>query len=366
MILNTENASRRVVILGANGYIGVPLTKYLTEKGFFVLGIDNEMRERNVINVGSASLTFNKKPADFKIDVSLSYKPLFEIIQGLRPEAVINLAQQPSAPFSMSSADRAADTQRNNICGALNLYWAVKEASPDTHIIQLGTAGEYSDWLYDGIEIPEGSRVTVKYQDKDWTIPTPRYFGSWYHASKLYSAYNADYASRIWGLRITDINQGIVYGYVDGTRFDYDEYFGTIVNRFVTQAVAGIPLTVYGKGGQTRGFINLRNCLEAIHLLIENPAKVGEYRIIHQLTETYTVSQIAEMVSKLTGATIEHIEDPRVEMEENKFNFEAQKLKTLGLKTITMESEIPELLKVVEAHKDKINKEVIMPKHSWK
>ena len=236
---------RRVILLGANGDIGVPLRNYLVEKGFFVLGIDNEIRERNVINIGSASLTHNSQPADLKIDISTDYKNLVEVIEGIRPEAIINLAQQPSAPFSMIDAEHGVETQRNNVCGSLNVLWAVKQVDPKIHVIQLGTAGEYPDWLYEGIEVPEGSRISVDYQGKPWTIPTPRYAGSWYHFSKLYSSYNADYACRIWGLRVTDINQGIVYGYMDQTRFDYDEYFGTVVNRFVTQAVAGMPICVY-------------------------------------------------------------------------------------------------------------------------
>lgn len=358
---------KRILILGSDGYIGVALYRYLTSKGYKVFGIDNNIRERNVINIGGASLTRNDKVSDFKFDISTEYKAIKELIATIHPGTIINLAQQPSAPFSMVDAINAVETQRNNICGNLNVLWAVKEVDPSIHIIQLGTAGEYPDWLYDGIDVPEGSRIEVQFQGKPWTIPTPRYAGSWYHFSKLHSSYNADYAARIWGLRITDINQGIVYGHVANTRFDYDEYFGTVVNRFVTQAVAGIPLTIYGdKGGQTRSFINIRNVIQAIELLLENPADQGDYRIIQQLTETHTVKDVAGKIQKLTGCEIQYITNPRAERNENEFKFQASKLKTLGLKTIGLDEELPLLLDLVKENKDNIIKEVIMPTTKWK
>lgn len=359
--------NKRVLILGANGYIGVALHNHLKDAGYEVFGIDNEMRERNVVKIGSESLTFNQKPAEFNFDVSTDYKLVKEVIESVNPDAIVNLAQQPSAPFSMRGPEEATESQRNNIVGALNVLWMVKEVNPDIQIIQLGTAGEYPDWLYDGIDVPEGSRIEVQFQGKPWTIPTPRYAGSWYHFSKLHSSFNADYACRIWGLRVTDINQGIVYGHSEGARFDYDEYFGTVVNRFVTQAVAGIPLTIYGeKGGQTRSFINIKNVVQAVQLLIENPASAGEYRIIQQLTETHTIRDIAQKIRELTGCEIQYITNPRAERDENSFTFEAKKLKTLGLETIGLYDELPNLLDVVRSHESKINKSVILPTTQWK
>ncbi len=362
MELNTK----RVLILGANGYIGVALYEYLEKKGFEVFGIDNEMRERNVINIGGGSLTRNAKPSGFKLDISTDYKTLKEIIESIKPATIVNLAQQPSAPFSMIDAEHAVTTQTNNNSSNLNVLYAVKEIDPNIHIIQLGTAGEYPDWLYSGVIVPEGSRVEVQYKGKPWIIPTPRYAGSWYHFSKLHSSFNADYACRIWDLRVTDINQGIVYGHIGGTRFDYDEYFGTVINRFVTQAVAGIPLTVYGDGGQQRSFIHLQNAIEAIELLLNNPAKAGEYRIIQQLTDVKSIWRIAKMVQAMTDCEIQQIKNPRAELPANEFIFEAKQLKTLGLKPVIMEDEIKHLLSIVEKNKDKIITEVIMPKHSWK
>lgn len=364
--MGIQQSKKRCLILGSNGYIGVPLYERLTDKGYNILGIDNESRERNVLSVGGNSLTYNRKKHNFILDISTEYKKLKEIIQAFQPDVVINLAQQPSAPFSMKGQENSVETQRNNIMGNLNVLWAVKEVDPNIHIIQLGTAGEYPDWLYTDVEVPEGSRINVRYKDKDWEIPTPRYAGSWYHFSKLHSSYNADYACRIWKLRVTDVNQGIVYGFIDGTRLDYDEYFGTVVNRFVTQAVAEIPLTIYGKGNQMRSFINLKNSIGAIELMIDHPAKKGEYRIIHQLTETYTVNDIAKLVKKNIDCEFEYLENPRAEMATSRFKFEAKKLKTLGLEIISLKDELPNIIKTIKENKDKINKDVIKPKTTWK
>jgi nucleoside-diphosphate-sugar epimerase len=352
---------KKVIILGADGYIGVALFNYLQSKNFLVFGIDDGTRERAVVSIGSSSLTNNKKVSSFRFDVSTKYKELKDIIEGFKPDTVVNLAQQPSAPFSMIDAEHANNTQKNNINGAMNLLWVIKEVDPKIQIIQLGTAGEYPDWLYKDMEVPESSRIKVNYKNKEWEIPTPRYAGSWYHFSKLYASYNADYACKIWGLRVTDVNQGVVYGHMEGTRFDYDQYFGTVVNRFITQKVAGIPLTIYGTGDQMRSFINIKNSVQAIELMIDNPADEGEYRIVQQLTETYTVNDIAKMI----GGPAERMENPRVEMEKNEFKFEAKKLKTLGLKTITMKEELPNMLDIIKEASWKIKEKVIQPETKW-
>lgn len=359
---------KRVMILGANGYIGCALYFLCKDNQYNVLGIDNGLKDRNLREVGSSSLKWHRGPAELdKLDISTEYKYLKEIIKGFGPDVIVNLAQQPSAPFSMMSAVNATESQRNNIMGGLNVLWAVKEVNPNIHVIQLGTAGEYSDWLYpQQIEVPESSRIKVNYKGNEWEIPTPRYFGSWYHASKMYSSYNADYACRIWGLRVTDINQGIVYGHTEDSGFFYDECFGTVYNRFVVQAVLERPLTVYGTGEQMRSFININNSIQAIDLLINNPPNSGEYRIVQQLTELYTINQIAEMVSKLTGAKIDYYANPRIEMKSNKFKFEASKLKTLGLQTVPMSHELPKTIKMVQEHKDKIIPSIIEPKTKWK
>jgi len=253
--------------------------RFLEEKGYEVAGLDNNLRKRNVESVGGKSLTkVEKHPNTMAHDISKDALATKILVKDLQPDAIVHLAEQPSAPFSMISAQRAAETQRNNVVGTMNVLWAIREVNPEIHLIKLGTAGEYSDWIWDKRQIPESPRVKID----GWEIPTPRYAGSFYHFSKLFDSFNIDYACRIWGLRATDINQGVVYGHLPGTRLDIDEWFGTVVNRFCAQAVAGIPLTVYGSGGQERGFISIRNVMEAIELVIENPPE--GYYIIHQLT----------------------------------------------------------------------------------
>lgn len=362
-----QKTGKRVLILGSEGYIGRALWSFLRDNGFEVRGIDNGLRRRNVTLIGSKSL-FDVSPISCDhLDIT-DYDAIKKYVDAFRPDAIIHLAEQPSAPFSMLNAYQATYTQYNNVVGTLNVIWAIHEVDPKIHLIKLGTAGEYPDWLYNGMVIPEGSRVTVQYEGKDWTIPTPRYAGSWYHFSKVFDSYNIDYACRIWGMRATDLNQGIVYGHLRETRFDYDYYFGTVVNRFVAQAAKRLPLTVYGSGGQTRGYIHLQNSLEAIALFINNPAAEGEFRVVHQLTRTYSVRQIAEMVRAVSNCTIGSIPDPRAEMEENNFTFEAKTLKDLGLVELSMEDEIRSLYNKLNdgAVRERIIDSVIQPSTKWK
>lgn len=358
---------KRVLILGSDGYIGVALYELLKDNGYLVFGIDNNKKDQLLRETGTQSLTHNRKYSQFNIDISTQYKDLKELIDSIRPNTIVNLAQVPSAPWSMVSADKASDVQRNNICGALNVYWAVKEVDPNIHIIQLATAGEFPDWLYpDALTIPEGSRVKVRYNDRDWEIPTPKYGGSWYHLAKTHASLNADYANRIWGLKITDICQGIVYGHYEGSAYHYDSVWGTVYNRFIAQAIAGIPLTVYGKGGQMRSFINIQNSIGAIKLLIDNPPEEKEFRVIHQITELYRVEDVAKMIQKETGCNIQYIDNPRSEQDYNTLDFEADKLKGLGLQIIRMRDEIPKTLKFIKEYKDKIQVETILPTTKWK
>lgn len=353
----------RVLILGSEGYIGRALKTFLKEKGHIVSGVDNGLRESMVKSIGSKSLVPVFWNGSTVMDIE-EYPALCDLIRTFKPQAIVHLAEIASAPYSMKDVGTVVHTQHNNVCGTLKVLWAIKEINPKIHLIKLGTAGEYPDWLYKNITVPEGARIKVKYQGKNWEIPTPRYAGSFYHFSKLFDSFNIDYACRIWGLNVTDINQGVVYGHRDGTRLDYDEYFGTVVNRFCVQAIAGMPLTVYGTGDQMRSFINLQNSIEAIELIMLNPAK--GYRIIHQLTETHTINQIADMVWKYTNCKIKRIKNPRAEMAKNKFKFEAKKLRTLGLKTKPMFNEIGFLLAKIYKYRRYIRKGVIEPKILWK
>lgn len=351
------------MILGINGYIGNALRKHLEGK-FEVCGMDNNTRVILVGLIGGQSLTPMDHGDYTPFDVT-DYQALTQYIEQENPDVIVHLAEQPSAPYSMKGQEESAFTQNNNIIGSLNVLWAIKEINPKIHLIKLGTAGEYPDWLYPPeIQIPEDARVTVQNKGVDWKIPTPRYGGSFYHMSKLHDSNNCDYANRIWGLDITDINQAPVYGHIEGNRFDYDEHFGTVVNRFVVQGLIGHPLTVYGEGNQTRGYIHLQNAVEAIELVIRNHPK--GYQTIHQLTETKTVNEIAKLVQKHTGCEINNIENPRAENGSNEFDFEMKKLKEWGLKPILMEDSIEELINQIKPHIGNVIKEVINPKTKWK
>jgi UDP-sulfoquinovose synthase len=356
----------KVLVLGSEGFIGRALTSYLKDKGFEVRGIDNGMRHRNVCLIGGASLfPLGRISCTAHFDIT-DYDMLKAFVEDFHPDAIVHLAEQPSAPFSMLNAKQASHTQFNNVVGTMNVLWAIREVDPKIHLIKLGTEGEFPDWLYKDVSVPESPRVTVQYQGKDWEIPTPRYAGSFYHFSKVFDSLNIDYVCRIWGLRATDLNQGIVYGHLRDTRFDYDYYFGTVVHRFVAQAHAGIPLTVYGTGGQTRAFIHLQNSLEAIEGFINHPADEGEFRTVHQMTKTYSVNQVAEMVKNVSGCSINYIPNPRAEMPENHFTFEANKLKDLGLSLQPMDKEIESLYDKMKRNGVYVRPEVVQPKTFWK
>lgn len=353
----------KVLILGSEGYIGTALYTHLEQVGHIPLGVDNHLRDKNTRLVGAGSITPKNINPFAHIDISKDYESLAQLISLTKPDTIVHLAEQPSAPFSMMNEKTALATIENNTKGTMNVLWAIKNIDPNIHLIKLGTEGEYPDWLWNGKHIPEGHYMEV---NDGWKIPVPRNFGSFYHSTKFYESHLIEYACRIWGLRATDVNQGVVYGHRNNTRLDVDEYFGTVINRFVAQAVAGIPLTVYGKGGQVRGFINLQNSLEAITLLTENPPKAGEFRVIHQTTQEYSVMEIAEKIQALTGCEIKSIPNPRVEMDENKFTFDTSTLDNLGLVPVTLDEELPRLIEVVKEFKENIPLDAIMPKTNWK
>jgi UDP-sulfoquinovose synthase len=355
---------QKVMIAGICGFIGNPLYRHLKENGFEVVGFDNHSRAENVEAIGSKSIVEPEDPPHEKLD-ACDYVELRNFIAKEKPDAIVWLAEQPSAPFSMMSAEEAGRTQSNNIVGTLNALWAIREVAPEAHLIKLGTEGEYPDWLWNGKHIPEGNRMIV---NGDWEIPTPRYAGSWYHFSKLHDSMNIDYACKIWNIRATDVNQGVIVGHLPGTRLDIDEHFGTVANRFAAQAAIGMPLTVYGEGGQTRGFIALQNSIEAIELFIKNPAEKGQFRVIHQTAYEHSVNEIAQMVQEQTGATIDHIENPRAEMPANKFTFDTSTLENLGLRKINIREAVNQICKITRDNKESIEevKDKIFPETKWR
>ena len=289
----------------------------------------------------------------------------------------MHFAEQRSAPYSMIDRKHAVFTQVNNVVGTLNLLFAMREFQPDCHLVKLGTMGEYGT---PNIDIEEGY-INIEHNGRKDVLPYPKQPGSFYHLSKVHDSHNMMFACRIWGLRATDLNQGVVYGTMTDeialdegliNRFDYDDVFGTVLNRFCVQAAIGHPLTVYGKGGQTRGFLDIRDTVRCIEIACLNPAARGECRVFNQFTEQFSVLQLAEMVKtagKELGLNVEidHLPDPRVEAEEHYYNAKHSKLIDLGLKPHYLsDSLLDSLVNIAIRYKDRIDMSLIPPRVNWR
>lgn len=350
----------RVFICGIDGYIGWPLANYLLYKGHSVGGLDNQSR-RNIIESIIPILPCHKRfgNACFKLDMKY-YRELDNALRIFKPDCIVHLGENPSAPYSMRDPITCLNVQYNNVIGTLNLLWAMKASCPNAHLVKLGSMGEYGTPNY---VIPEDFHVTKQ----------P---GSFYHASKVCDSANIEMACRIWGLRSTDIMQGVVYGTRIGinlpssTRFDVDECFGTVINRFCAQALIGMPLTVYGKGEQQRGFLPLRDSIQCLTLTIENPPEEGEYRVFNQFAMTYSINELAKAVQFIyPSAKIAHLDNPRVEAEEHFYQPIHRKLFSLGYKpTKSLYAELELILKDLESYKNQIEyaRKSIEPKIKWK
>ncbi|HYB26358.1 MAG TPA: NAD-dependent epimerase/dehydratase family protein, partial [Solirubrobacteraceae bacterium] len=290
------------------------------------------------------------------------------------PDTIVHFGEQRAAPYSMIDQKHAIYTQTNNVVGTLNVMYAIAEIDRDIHLVKLGTMGEYGT---PNIDIEEGW-ITVKHNGRTDRVLYPKRPGSFYHLSKVHDSHNIEFGCRIWGLRATDLNQGVVYGADTeqtkrdprlATRFDYDGVFGTVLNRMVIQAVLGHPLTVYGNGSQTRGLINIVDTVECIRLASENPADRGEFRVFNQFTEQLSVRQIAETIAtEYPGeAAIDHVDNPRVEAEDHHYNAKHTALVDLGLKpTLLSMALIDHMFDVVERHRDRVDLAAIMPTVSWR
>ena len=275
----------------------------------------------------------------------------------------------------MQSVDNAVITQQSNVVGTLKLLWAMREHVPDAHLVKLGTMGEYGT---PNIDIEEGY-IEIEHKGRKDTLPFPKLPGCFYHLSKVHDSHNIHFACRIWGIRATDLNQGVVYGIETPetklderllTRFDYDQAFGTALNRFCVQAMIGHPLTVYGKGGQTRGFLNIVDTLQCVELTADNPAEPGEFRVYNQFTESFTVAELAEKVRHAGSeigveVTVDNVPNPRVELEEHYYNPVHTKLPSLGLDpTLLSETLIESVLHTIERYKHRVIAEGIDPQHA--
>jgi len=386
--------SKTVLVAGCDGYIGHALALRLLKQGYKVVGIDNFSRRIAVKEMGSFSATpivrswekekAFKKIGDFTFYSYILHKEygcLREVFLLHRPDVIVNLAQQPSAPYSFKSRRHAIDTTDNNLIGTINILYAMKEFAPESRLIQIGSMGEYNPAV--GVEIPEGI-FDFPYKDgivKDAIFP--RAPGSIYHASKVASTYYIDCACKWWNLSATDIMQGIVFGNWTPeieetglhTRLDSDEAFGTVVNRFIIQILLKEPLTIYGKGGHKRGFLSLNDSIQCLMLAIENPSDFGEYRTWNQLDTVYSMKEVAKEVADSAievGITnrvdFKYIDSPRIENTDHfSYNPVVKKLKSLGFKpTRTIKDEAKYLFNILKDINLKELKGVVMPKIEWK
>jgi UDP-sulfoquinovose synthase len=381
----------KICVLGGDGYCGWATALYLSQKGHSVAIVDNFVRRLWDHELGVQTLTPIRPLADrlriwqeltgrtievFVGDVS-DYDFLSSALASFEPDAIVHFAEQRSAPYSMIDRKHAVFTQVNNVVGTLNLLFAIRELKSDCHLVKLGTMGEYGT---PNIDIEEGY-IKIEHNGRSDVLPFPKQPGSFYHLSKVHDSHNITFACKIWGLRATDLNQGVVYGTVtDETaldeglinRLDYDEVFGTVLNRFCVEAAAGHPLTVYGRGGQTRGFLDIRDTVRCVEIACLNPAAKGEFRVFNQFTEQFSVLELAQMVkaaAKTLGisATVEHIPGPRVESEQHYYNARHSKLIDLGLRPHYLsDSLLDSLMNIAQRYQDRVDASLFMPQVQWR
>lgn len=381
----------KVLVIGGDGYCGWATALYLSERGHDVAIVDSLVRRHWDLTLGVDTLTpialihhrvkhWNEKTGrkiELYVGCITDYQFVRNVLKEFEPESIVHFGEQRSAPFSMIDCAHAVMTQRDNVTGTLNLLFAMHELCPDAHLVKLGTMGEYGQ---PNIDIEEGY-ITIKHNGREDRLPYPMQPGSFYHLSKVHDTHNIRFACKIWGLRATDLNQGVVYGVLtDETanddllvnRLDYDGVFGTALNRFCIQAAVGHPLTVYGSGGQTRGYLDIRDTVRCIEIACLNPADKGDLRVFNQFTEQFSVLDLAQMVHKAgteAGLKVEvnHIENPRVEKEEHYYNAKNTLLQDLGLKPHKLsDSLLSSLLSFAIRYKDRVDRDQIMPKVTWK
>lgn len=383
----------RILIAGMDGYLGWALAQYLTHRGHEVGGVDAFYRRKWVSEMGSQS-AIPIAPMDQRLEAfseHFHHRPYFQegdltdwgfvsdVFRAFRPEAVVHFGENPSAPYSMADVHHATWVQKNNIIGTLNIIYAIHETTPDAHLVKLGTMGEYGT---PNVDIPEGF-FDIEFRGRSDSLPFPRQAGSWYHWSKVHDSNNIMFACRTLGLRSTDIMQGVVYGTrfeglptgdpTMSTRLDFDQSFGTAINRFVCQAVVGEPLTPYGKGHQTRGFLPLRDSMQCLTITLEHPPDVGEYRVFNQFEETYSIYELADKVAAAAREAgveteVRSLENPRMEAEEHYYRPDHDHLLNLGYEpTHDMDSELGDMFEDLLPHRDRIEavKEALIPDIHW-
>ena len=381
----------RVLVLGGDGYLGWPTAMYLSIRGHDVHIVDNYRRRKVHAEAGSDSLVPIAQDLAVRVAVwrevtgrtitvtegDLTDWPVVEtVFEEFCPETIIHYGEIPSAPYSMMDQRRSVLTQQNNVVSTLNVLWAMRRFTDGAHLVKLGTMGEYGT---PNIEIEEGW-LDIEHKGRKERVLFPKRPGSFYHLSKVHDSHNIEFACRVWDIRATDLNQGVVYGIETeetrldpllATRFDYDDVWGTALNRFCVQAVIGHPLTVYGRGGQTRGYLNIVDTLRCVELASLNPPEPGRLRVLNQFTEQYSINELAELVRR-AGKTygldvqIEHLDNPRVEQEEHYYKACHSKLIDLGLEPhLLSETLIEHVFESIERHKDRVLTNHIEPTTTW-
>jgi UDP-sulfoquinovose synthase len=378
----------KILILGGDGYLGWPTALHLSAAGHEVAVADNFARRGYDYEMGVDSLTpietlqarvgawhqLTGKPIATYIGDLCDAEFTYRMVRDFAPDAIVHYAEQRAAPYSMVDRKHAVYTQTNNVVGNLNVLYAIAEIDPDIHLVKLGTMGEYGT---PNIDIEEGW-LEIEHKGRTDRVLYPKRPGSFYHLSKVHDSHNIEFACRVWGIRATDLNQGVVYGQqtdetaIDdrlATRYDYDAVFGTVLNRFVIQAVVGLPLTVYGNGSQTRGLIDIRDTVRCIQLACESPADRGEFRVFNQMTQSMSVRQIAETIAAASpeAVTIEQLENPRVELEDHYYNVVHSGLAELGLQPhLLSDTLIDSLFEITKRYAHRVRPEAMLPTVQWR
>lgn len=380
----------RILILGGDGYLGWPTAMHFSARGDEVMVVDNFAKRRWELEEGIEPLLpiptlhsrvkcwkeVSGRDIQLKVGDLANHRFVYTLFEQFKPDAIVHYGEQPSAPYSMQSRETAVYTQTNNIVGNLNVLFAMRHACPDAHLVKLGTMGEYGT---PNIDIEEGW-LTLNHNGRSDTVLYPKKPGSFYHLSKVHDSHNIEFACRVWGIRSTDLNQGVVYGIETDqtvlhadlrTSFHYDDVFGTVLNRFLVQAAVGSQLTVYGKGGQTRGFLNIRDTIQCVSLAVDTPAERGQFRVFNQFTEQFSVNDLAgkiEETAKRAGVSvqIDHLENPRIELEDHYYNAKHSKLVDLGLKpTLLTDQALDAMFATVRGNSAHVDDGAFTPRVKW-
>jgi len=383
----------KVLVLGGDGFCGWPTSLHLARKGCDVTIVDNLSRRLIDERYATASLTPICDPDEriraweeltgqrigfVNLDLGKSFDGLVDLLASTKPDAIVHFAEQRSAPFSMKSPAEKRYTISNNVRATHDLVCALSECAQSPHVVHLGSMGVYG-YKSTGFARPEGY-LTILTQTgnglKEDEILYPADPESVYHLTKALDQLIFQYYAKNNGLRITDLHQGIVWGTQTPetalderliNRFDYDGDFGTVLNRFLVQAVLGYPLTVYGSGGQTRAFIHIRDTVRGIEQSLRNPPARGDrVRILNQVTETHRVLDLATMVSEVSGTPYQMVDNPRFEHAENELEVSNEQFLDLGIRPTRLhDALLTEVTDIARRYIDRCDTSTIPARSVW-